>query len=326
MFLVIKGYRIGDGCVTWANDVAAKKFSGNCNIAGNPARMLREKMKNINISVVILHFESLNDTKGCLDSLSKYQNNCNINIIVVDNGSKKAKLQSISGDYKNNPKVTFLYSDSNLGFAKGNNLGFKYAKDNYKPDIIILANSDLLFSQNDFFERLIIHYNKDKFDVAGPKIISLKDGKNQNPVGQVYHTVNEVRTRIIKLWILKLLSYFNLDTYFKKIFGKEIPEYKIADGEDFQLHGACMLFGKKYIDMFDGLYSGTFMYGEECILKYIITRENMRMYYYDDIEVFHKEGSSTENFYGKGKKQRQFFYHWSIDSLMQLLDMMRRTR
>lgn len=279
-------------------------------------------MKNINISIVILHFESLKDTKDCLDSLSKYKNDCNINIVVVDNGSQIEKLQSISDDYNNNLKVKFLYSDNNLGFARGNNMGFRFAKEHYNPDIIILANSDLLFLQNNFFEKLIKHYIEDQFDVAGPKIISLKDGKNQNPVGLVYHSINEVKNRVRKLEVLNFLSHFNLDIYFKKLFGKEIPEYKIADCNDFQLHGACMLFGKKYIDRFDGLYSGTFMYGEECILKYIITKEKMHMYYYDDIEVFHKEGSSTEKFYGKGKKQRQFFYHWSADSLMQLVDIM----
>jgi GT2 family glycosyltransferase len=280
-------------------------------------------MKNINIAVVILHFESLNDTINCLRSLDKYLISDSIHIIAVDNGSRNEKLQTISDDYKNNSKVRFLYSDRNLGFAKGNNLGFKFAKENYRPDIIVLANNDLYFNQDEFFDILVKHYKEDKFDVAGPRIISLKDGKNQNPVGIVYHKTSEVKMRILKLKILNILSHFNLDVPCKKIFAKEIPEYRLNDCEDFQLHGACMAFGKKYIDKFDGLYSGTFMYGEEPILKYIITKEKMLMKYYDDIEVYHKEGSSTENFYGKGKKQRQFFYHWSINSLKQLVDMMK---
>ena len=64
------------------------------------------------------------------------------------------------------------------------------------------------------------------------------------------------------------------------------------------------------------------MYGEEFILKYIVERDGMVMDYIDDLEVFHKEGSSTQKIWGKGKKQRQFFYNWSIKSLILLRNIM----
>lgn len=279
-------------------------------------------MDKCDIAIVILHYESLNDTKACLDSLRKYFPGHSLKVIVVDNGSQKGKIGFIEKDYSDNENIIFLYSTYNLGFANGNNIGFSYAKNNFNPKIIILANNDLIFRQDDFIDRLLTHYEADHFDIAGPRIISLKDGKNQNPVGLVYHTSKEIEKRIQKFEILNLLSYINCDLKVKKLFSKPIVEYKLDGNSDFQLHGACMFFGNRYLEKYNGLYNGTFMYGEEFILKYIADSNKLSMKYYDDIEVFHKEGSATETFWGKGKKQRQFFYHWSIDSLKQLKKMM----
>lgn len=276
------------------------------------------------VAIVVLHYESIEDTKECLNSLIKYLEGDKVQVIVVDNGSLKGKLIDITGIYEKYEQITFLYSEVNMGFAKGNNKGYKYAKDKFQPKVIVLANNDLVFNQEDFITRLLRLSNENRFDVAGPQIISLADGKNQNPVGLVYHKVQEVESRINKFRILNLLSYLNLDVKLKKVFGKPIEEYEIKPGQDFQLHGACMFFANNYLRKYDGLYDGTFMYGEEFILKYIVSKNHMRMSYFDDLIVFHKEGASTQKILGKGSKQRRFFYKWSIRSLSLLRDMMRK--
>lgn len=274
------------------------------------------------VAVVILHYESLDDTKECLDSLIQYGKD-NVHIIAVDNGSVVGKLINIEKEYKYNENITFIHSEENLGFARGNNLGYKYAKYNLNPKVIILANNDLIFKQQDFMKVLLKKETDLGFDVAGPKIISLVDGKNQNPVSVVYKTSKEVDRRIRKFRILNILSYFNMDIKMKSLFAKEIEEYHPSEKDDFQLHGACMFFANKFIEKYDGLYDGTFMYGEEFILKQIVDDNGLKMLYLDDLEVFHKEGASTQKIWGKGIKQRQFFYKWSINSLRQLSKMMK---
>ena len=64
------------------------------------------------------------------------------------------------------------------------------------------------------------------------------------------------------------------------------------------------------------------MYGEESILKYIAERDNLKMVYIDRIEMYHKEGSSTNAIYGAGKKKRQFFYKWNIEGCKLLNNLM----
>lgn len=275
------------------------------------------------IAVVILHYEYLNDTRECLDSLIQYLEGDEVQIIVVDNGSKNGKISQISSEYAEYDQIKFLISPINLGFAKGNNLGYMYAKYNLKPEIIILANNDLVFEQKNFMRKLLELKGQTNFDVAGPKTISLVDGKNQNPVGVILKSVKDVNRQIRRVTALSGLSFLNLDIWVKKHFGKTVEEYEIQNGEDYQLHGACMFFSNNYLKKYDGLYSGTFMYGEEFILKYFVEKNNLNMQYLEEIEVFHKESSSSNMILGEGKEHRRFFYKWSIRSLRELKSIMR---
>lgn len=275
------------------------------------------------ITFVILHYETVDDTEQCLKSLEKFLTNDDVNVVIVDNGSKIGKLNGLKKQYESNKSIIFLRSEINLGFAKGNNIGFKYAKDNLNSDFIILTNSDTVYEQKDFIEKLQKSYEMNKFDVAGPKIISMVDGKNQNPVMKIYNSKNDVKKRMLKFQILMILSYLNLDVKLKNYLSKEITEvdeYKSMN--EIQLHGACLIFSRSYINKYNGLYDKTFMYGEESILKYLVEKNNMSMIYIDELEIYHKEGSSTDHIYGKGVQKRQFYYKWNIDACYHLKKLM----
>lgn len=274
------------------------------------------------VAFVILHYETVDDTKECVDSLVKYFDGDRVQAVIVDNGSVNGKLKPLEDTYGVYEQIHFIYSERNLGFANGNNLGFVYAKKQLGAKIIVLANNDLVFRQENFVDELVKLSESEKFDVAGPRIMSLVDGKNQNPVDRIYHNIGDVNKRILKFRVLRALSYFNLDPIFKKIYGGGVGEYIYNPDEDFQLHGACMFFAGNYVRNYDGLYDGTFMYGEESILKYITERDNLKMCYFDSLEVFHKEGSSTEKMWGNGSKKRRFFYSWNIKSCILLKKLM----
>ena len=279
----------------------------------------------MNITVVVLHYENIKDTKECLDPLKKYLNDTknNINVVVVDNGSIKEKTAAIEEDYVND-KIYFIESGRNLGFAKGNNIGFHYAKYELHSDIIILANNDLIFKQVDFMNQIAKEMIENHIDVAGPRIISLVDHKNQNPVPYAHPDLVSVNKRIFKLHVLKIMCYFGVDKFFQTIFSRKYSTDVKSD--NYQLHGACLIMANNYVKNYDGLYPKTFMYMEEDILKYITKRDNLIMKYFDGAEVFHKEGSSTEKIYGEGRKKRLFYYKWNIDGCKKLRQLMKSGR
>ena len=157
----------------------------------------------IKIAFVVLHYETLDDTSECIDSLKKYIVDDSVKIVVVDNGSVHGKLNTIEEKYKSD-SVIFLYSDENLGFAKGNNIGFKYAKEKLQSDIIILANNDLIFRQEDFVDKLIT-YGKDGSLVSRRKALAFlhndKDVVNKvfNELAPRYAERNGGYTRKLKV-------------------------------------------------------------------------------------------------------------------------------
>lgn len=134
------------------------------------------------ISYVILHYMAGRDTIECVQSIlnSSVQSRHQIHIIVVDNGSTNNSYSMIQKAFENNDKVVFIHSKCNLGFAKGNNLGFRYAKEKCNADFIVLLNNDTIIQQNNFNEILIEKYEEKQYAVLGPDILTL-DNCHQNP-------------------------------------------------------------------------------------------------------------------------------------------------
>jgi GT2 family glycosyltransferase len=86
------------------------------------------------LSIIIVNFNTKDITKACLDSIWKYWGGAAWEIIVVDNGStdgSREMLKTLTG-------ITLLLNKKNLGFARANNKGIKIAKGKY----ILLLNSD----------------------------------------------------------------------------------------------------------------------------------------------------------------------------------------
>lgn len=274
------------------------------------------------ISVVVLHYETISDTRECIDSLLN-QSYEDFDIVVVDNGSVNGKSDAFCDDYSKNDKVHFIRSEENLGFANGNNLGIRYSLDNLNPELVVLANNDLVFSERDFLIKLVTLYQDSQFDFAGPRIVSTIDGMNQNPVRRAFVSRKDVDKRIVKSLILLGLSYLNMDLSLKKILAKPVTEYEYNGTDDFQLHGACMILSVGFFKKAGLLYNGTFMYAEEDILRYYVEKYGLKMMYLDKLEVRHKEMSSTNAVFSKGVKKRRFTYKHSIRSLSKLRRMMK---
>ncbi len=104
---------------------------------------------------VILHYQTLNDTIECVDSILTNISSPNFHIIVVDNGSPNKSGRELAGIYKENPKIKVILNEKNLGFTDGNNIGFKYAKQVYDADYIAMINNDTIIQQPDFIESII---------------------------------------------------------------------------------------------------------------------------------------------------------------------------
>ena len=96
------------------------------------------------IYFVVLHYQNIDDTINCLNSIKKMKkiDDINIKIVLIDNKSPNNSGKVLKKMYENDPIIHTILLDENLGFSKANNIGYKYAKEN-KPDMIIVNNNDV---------------------------------------------------------------------------------------------------------------------------------------------------------------------------------------
>jgi len=274
------------------------------------------------IIFLILHYYTIEDTIKCINSIEKldYKNK---QIVVVDNGSPNNSGTKLQKLYKKSENIHIILSKENLGFARGNNLGFKYAKEKLKADFIVMCNNDIIIIQNDFCQQIIKEYSNSNFALLGPKIY-LKD-ESIYAYNDTLPTLNNLKT---KLFDTKLFYYLNkihlryvYAIYYriKKIFIKEKKVDTAIRKENVILHGCCLIFSKKYINKFNGIDDRTFLYYEEPLLYLRIKINQMKSVYNPDMYILHNEGISTNKSIKNKRKKIDFKLKYEIDSLKILI-------
>ena len=103
------------------------------------------------LAFISLHYKNLSDTLGLLESLS----DCDIpkehqvKIYIIDNEGNKELVKKI----KKYPLAQLIVSGANLGFAGGNNVGFRQAiADEY--EVIVCINNDT-YVERDFINNIV---------------------------------------------------------------------------------------------------------------------------------------------------------------------------
>ena len=104
-------------------------------------KMKREK-KNV-LVLIVLNYNDAFTTMQFVNSIKEFE--CISKILIVDNSSTDnsiIKLQKIV-----NEKIELIVSSRNEGYATGNNIGIKYAKIKWNPDLICIANPDIIIEE-----------------------------------------------------------------------------------------------------------------------------------------------------------------------------------
>lgn len=256
------------------------------------------KERIVKVAFVILHYLAVEDTIECVESITNNVKSSahEIDVVIVDNGSPDQSYETLNNRFSHIRNIYLLHNQENIGFAKGNNVGYKYAKYELQSDFIILLNNDTIISQNGFVDVLVNKYIEKKYYVLGPDIIAA-DGYHQNPGNKQSWSLKELTAYRAKKRIRLLLSYLHLDAIASSVIEhtKEIyrSETLIGDVENTILHGACLIFSPLYVNRFEGLHDETFLYMEEDILKLYADFYGFLMLYSSDLKIFHKEDAAT---------------------------------
>jgi len=224
-------------------------------------------MENKIVSIIIVNWNGGEVLRNCIDSIFKYSKKEMFEIIVIDNNSSDNSIDLIK-DYE----VSIYKQDENFGFAKANNIGYKYAKGKY----ILALNSDTLFT-DDNISIMVEEFEKQADDVV------MMTAKLLNKDMSIQKNCYDIPT---------LRSMF-FDLIFK-IRKKPKGNYKIGGYVQGAI-GAYMLIKKSYIDNFGMFDESYFFYHEDIDLCNQIKKNKKKIYLSVKSKVIHLGGYSTKS-------------------------------
>lgn len=257
---------------------------------------------------VVLHYLTVEMTKISVNQVLNYYQNDDIHVVIVDNGSPNKSGIALQNYYKDNSLVDVILSKENLGFARGNNIGYRYLKKIGYCDFIVVMNNDILVKHPNDLKTVSCIYEETKFAVLGPDIFCLYNGTHQNPMRDHLYTESEMNA-LISIYTLKekfpFISF--LHEKIKKCREKH-NDFTVQDTYNEQtgtvLHGAFYIFSRKFVDeRVDAFCPDTFLYGEEDLLCMDCMNNNFKMVYSPQVSVIHLEHFST-NQSGKSEFMR----------------------
>ena len=80
---------------------------------------------SLNVSVVIVSFNTCNLLRDCLKSIYENTSGVLFEVIVSDNGSVDGSVEMVKKEF---PQVVLVENNANLGFGTANNRGLDVAK------------------------------------------------------------------------------------------------------------------------------------------------------------------------------------------------------
>jgi len=220
------------------------------------------------VSVIIVNYNGIGLLKVCLKSLVS-QAYKQIEVILVDNASSDGSVDFVRKSY---PQIKVVENKRNLGFANGNNIGFREARGN----LILFLNNDTRVTK-DFLNILVDNVlNDSKVGGVQSKIFLMDQKKVLDSVG----------TFLTNTGIM----------YHYGVHRKDAAKYskKIA------IHtakGACMLFKREVLEkvavngeIFDRRY---FAYFEESDLCHRVWMAGYEIYFIPESVIYHKMGATS---------------------------------
>lgn len=217
-------------------------------------------------------------------------------LVIVDNGSTPEASARLAercdavmeggGGYSNtcrsaHPRFVISVRE-NLGYARGNNLGYDFLKQRFPIDYVLFSNDDIAIESPNCITTLIGTLTRNGRQAAGvgPRIVG-PDGADQSP-----------HTRIISLW--REVGWNLLP------FKRRAPAVSTGtrpappSGSCYWVSGAFMLLRADLFEQVGKFDPRTFLYAEEKILAERFRRIGCGFFFENSVTVLHFEGQSTK--------------------------------
>lgn len=217
------------------------------------------------ISIITVNYNGFNDTCELIDTLPL--NDDSLEVIVIDNASEKNEALLIEARY---PNVKAIRSNTNLGFAGGNNLGINAATGKY----LFFINNDTIIK--DFNINVLINRleSSNEIGMVCPKI---RFAWEDNPIQFAGYTE---------------LSRITLRNKAIGFGEKDMGQHNTPHPTPYA-HGAAMLVKREALEKVGKMPECYFLYYEEYDWSIMFRRAGYEIWYEPLFTIYHKESKST---------------------------------
>jgi GT2 family glycosyltransferase/O-antigen ligase len=273
------------------------------------------------IGVVILNYMNYEETITCVDSIL-IQEQVNYYVVIVDNGSKNGSLEKLNQRYSDNAYITILESETNLGYAKGNNIGIQYLRSK-NISYILVANSDIVLTSPHILKQMLDSDEKN-VGILIPQVRNLDGTIDQ----RVAYKIRFLYLRIIKklLQVIYIKSQPRVNPVIEAR-GKEIVENnkKLTGIQHsyYVITGSAFILTPDFFSIYDQLFPETFLYFEEWATILYLKKAQLFCKIVDNDPILHKGAASTPGNLKNGSLKK---YEMSAESAKKILKLVFRTR
>lgn len=229
------------------------------------------------LTVIIVNYNVKFFVEQCLDSLERALDGIDSEVFVVDNHSSDGSIEYLKPRF---PKVIFIESNHNLGFARANNMAIRQAEGQY----VLLLNPDTFVGEQTIKQAIEFMDQHPKSGGAGVKMFNT-DGTKALESRRGLPT--------------PLTSFYKMCGLCSKFpesrrFGKYYMGYLSWDKPERIdiISGAFCLMRKEALDKAGHLDEDFFMYGEDIDLSYRLLKAGYDNWYLP-LPILHYKGEST---------------------------------
>ncbi len=237
------------------------------------------------VAIILVNWNGLDFTVACLNSIRDLDYS-NYGLILVDNASDNQEGEILQKQF---PEIELVQSQTNLGFAGGNNLGIRKALESGYSHLMLLNNDTVVAT--DFLQVMMAQFEKSpSLGVVQPLIYWMKD-RNQiwNAGGKWSPTLG----RAIPLRELKN----------RKKGRSGIQKIDWATG-------CCMLIKREAILQVGLLNEQFFAYFEDVEWSLRVREKGFEIALAPKAFIYHEAGASSKKKHEEGTlSPRVFYYH-----------------
>ena len=231
------------------------------------------------LSIIIVNYNVKYFLEQCLHSVLKAIVGIDAEVFVVDNASQDSSISYLQPLF---PRVKFIASKANEGFAKANNLALKKTTGDY----VLFLNPDTIVPE-DCFKNCINFFKEN--NSCGALGVQMIDGSGKF-LPESKRSFPSLTAAFYKLAGLSLI--FPTSKLFNKYALGNLP--KDDNLEVDVLAGAFMMLSKEVASRTQGFDETFFMYGEDIDLSYRVQQAGYKNYYLGKQQIIHFKGESTK--------------------------------